>query len=737
MATEYQLNFTDQSLGPITIAPYTTDGPLNPNSNLPDPKSTKVSTSLLFYSRGMPNYGERLQENMLQMMEHFASSTEPTFPIPGQLWFDRSTNQLRVFNPFWREIESDVNPNNFSVTPDPNLVNDATNLFNRFSQLERVRIFNNGSPLEQEEYLVTTVTNGNPVILTVSGVPASRAGWFIGGWEQILQTNLLDAGGYRFTNVGEPIDDQDAATKKYVDDIFSGAAISFTLNDLSDVSITSLAVGDILVYTGAGWENQPQSSTFLALSGGTMTGDLILNDDPTYSMQAATKNYVDTQINSLIPGATTLGGLTDVSISGSPSLTNGQVLTYDDQLMMWVNRDVPTPPADPTTMYTTGGQTMTGYLTLNANPIAPLHAATKNYVDTYVAANDKYVTNANYDNSTKLLSIIQPSEPTITVDFSDLATSSSITHNIPLPIGYANSAFDEMIWDDGTYPVIKTEALLNQLDYFIGRANVPNDRIVFVVSGGSPNVDVIVNFTSSVIPGQINPALSAGTNFAPYTVGSNKLTVYKDGIKQYASVPGFREIRSNASVGSPSSVGILHKGAFTGLNAGTTYSFRIDVNGQGPVQIDVDGTLAPQIGHIIDIINTYAETYYFGPERNGGSPAPDPKYAFGATLVNGSIRITSGLPGTGSSIDLVDGPIAGFNLPLWANVVGNGITGIINIDLPLSNGLTNPYAPITLAYDEIGRPGQHSYRFKFVVPPTNGSTIEVIIEPDMYGSSVL
>lgn len=38
------------------------------------------------------------------------------------------------------------------------------------------------------------------------------------------------------------------------------------------------------------------SSTYLALAGGTLTGDLTLNGDPSTTNQAANKNYVDTQI---------------------------------------------------------------------------------------------------------------------------------------------------------------------------------------------------------------------------------------------------------------------------------------------------------------------------------------------------------------------------------------------------------------------------------------------------------
>lgn len=79
-------------------------------------------------------------------------------------------------------------------------------------------------------------------------------------------------------------------------------------------------------------------SAFLQKSGGTMTGSLILDADPSLNLEAATKQYVDSQIS-------TLGG----SLDGDK-----------------VNKS---------------GDTMTGFLTLHANPTLAFHASTKEYVD--------------------------------------------------------------------------------------------------------------------------------------------------------------------------------------------------------------------------------------------------------------------------------------------------------------------------------------------------------------------
>ena len=67
----------------------------------------------------------------------------------------------------------------------------------------------------------------------------------------------------------------------------------------------------------------------LDLSGGTLTGSLILSSDPLLGLEAATKHYVDTSISSF---GTTLEGLSDVTLT---TPTNGQALTFNGT--HWVN----------------------------------------------------------------------------------------------------------------------------------------------------------------------------------------------------------------------------------------------------------------------------------------------------------------------------------------------------------------------------------------------------------------
>lgn len=107
---------------------------------------------------------------------------------------------------------------------------------------------------------------------------------------------------------------------------------------------------------------------FLPLAGGTMTGDLILNADPTVNFQAATKQYVDTAGGSFLPLA---GG----TMTGSLVLNADPTTNLEAATKQYVDT------AGGAFLPLAGG-TMTGSLILNADPITNLEAATKQYVDT-------------------------------------------------------------------------------------------------------------------------------------------------------------------------------------------------------------------------------------------------------------------------------------------------------------------------------------------------------------------
>ena len=56
------------------------------------------TTSLQLFGKSYSGFGEGLNENLVKLLENSASSSAPTAPQTGELWFDTSTNQIKVYD---------------------------------------------------------------------------------------------------------------------------------------------------------------------------------------------------------------------------------------------------------------------------------------------------------------------------------------------------------------------------------------------------------------------------------------------------------------------------------------------------------------------------------------------------------------------------------------------------------------------------------------------------------------
>jgi hypothetical protein len=56
------------------------------------------TTDLTLIGKNVSGYGEYINENFIKLLENFASTTEPSNKIAGQLWFDTSVNKLKVYD---------------------------------------------------------------------------------------------------------------------------------------------------------------------------------------------------------------------------------------------------------------------------------------------------------------------------------------------------------------------------------------------------------------------------------------------------------------------------------------------------------------------------------------------------------------------------------------------------------------------------------------------------------------
>ena len=77
----YTINKTDG-----TVVTTITDGTVD------------TSTSLQLFGKSYSGFGEGLNENLVKLLENAASTSAPTAPLRGELWFDTSTNQIKVYD---------------------------------------------------------------------------------------------------------------------------------------------------------------------------------------------------------------------------------------------------------------------------------------------------------------------------------------------------------------------------------------------------------------------------------------------------------------------------------------------------------------------------------------------------------------------------------------------------------------------------------------------------------------
>lgn len=74
-----------------------TDTSATPNSYTVQDSVLNIQTDLSLVGKGYAGYGEVIAENFLHLLENFADQTEPSKPITGQLWYDKTDERLKVY----------------------------------------------------------------------------------------------------------------------------------------------------------------------------------------------------------------------------------------------------------------------------------------------------------------------------------------------------------------------------------------------------------------------------------------------------------------------------------------------------------------------------------------------------------------------------------------------------------------------------------------------------------------
>ena len=75
-----------------------TNSSASPNSYTVEDGVVNTQTDLSLIGKGYAGYGELIGENFLKLLENFSNTSAPSKPIEGQLWYDSTSNRLKVYS---------------------------------------------------------------------------------------------------------------------------------------------------------------------------------------------------------------------------------------------------------------------------------------------------------------------------------------------------------------------------------------------------------------------------------------------------------------------------------------------------------------------------------------------------------------------------------------------------------------------------------------------------------------
>lgn len=205
------------------------------------------ASPLQLVGRGTSHYnitttwGHALQNNAIHQLENFANPTAPVSPLDGQFWFDTATPSMNIrFNDTWNGVVSagapvagdiDMNLNSIINLADAVNPRDAVNL-----QTGDLRYVNTSGDsmsgaLNMTTHKITGIADTDiPLgatinMLTANGQDALNMRTADARYVNVdgdSMLGILSMGTHRITNLQDPAQSADAATKSYVDSLSSG-----------------------------------------------------------------------------------------------------------------------------------------------------------------------------------------------------------------------------------------------------------------------------------------------------------------------------------------------------------------------------------------------------------------------------------------------------------------------------------------------------------------------------------
>ena len=84
-----------------------------------------TSTSLTLIGKNFPTYGQLLNQNLVSMLENWANSTSPNYPMVGQLWYDSGNSVIKYYrggaaSNYWQDVANILYSSSTPSSPQQN-----------------------------------------------------------------------------------------------------------------------------------------------------------------------------------------------------------------------------------------------------------------------------------------------------------------------------------------------------------------------------------------------------------------------------------------------------------------------------------------------------------------------------------------------------------------------------------------------------------------------------------------
>ena len=303
-----------------------------------------TTTDLALFGKGYAGFGERLNENLVKLLENFANTSAPSNKQKGQLWYDTLNNQIKVWNgnkfkPVGSSTNSTASPTNANTGDfwfDTN--NSQFYVYNgtAWTLIGPTTVSGSGVTQVSSETVADSVGVNksilklitNDIIVGIVSAEEFTPGTAISGFATVYKGITLSTAisGNKLTGTAT---DADA-----LGGVAAANYLRSNANDTTSGTLGILADGGLTVGVGSDLTVSVSGSDAV-IKNNTLNGDIKF--DVTNSLGSTTVMYVDGQLRTCnITDLIVSGNLT---VNGTTTTLNTSSLSVEDNIIE-LNRNV-------------------------------------------------------------------------------------------------------------------------------------------------------------------------------------------------------------------------------------------------------------------------------------------------------------------------------------------------------------------------------------------------------------